>query len=152
MADKKWNKNGKKSASVIAKDILNKRVKKREYWRPFAASVLRNDIEEIIGESIDLKYMLHAVQVLPGFAESLKGVIHVDGSCRLQTVDDVEELHSFYELITRFKQKTGVNAILNTSYNIAGMPIACSIEDVEAAFGQLDLDALCVGNRLMVRK
>jgi len=135
-----------------AKDILNKRVKKREYWRPFAASVLRNDIEEIIGESIDLKYMLHAVQVLPGFAESLKGVIHVDGSCRLQTVDDVEELHSFYELITRFKQKTGVNAILNTSYNIAGMPIACSIEDVEAAFGQLDLDALCVGNRLMVRK
>lgn len=135
-----------------AKDILNNRIKKRESWRPFAASILREDVEKITGKSLDLKYMLHAVSVEPGYKEMLRSVVHVDGTCRFQAVDDTAELHSYYKLIKQFKEKTGIYGILNTSYNSSGMPIASSRKDIMNAFELLDLDALCVGDKLIIGK
>lgn len=135
-----------------AKDIINNRIKKREEWRPFAASILKDDVERITGRLVDLDYMLHAISVLPEYRTNLKSVIHVDGTCRFQTVADTKELHSYYELIMNFKNKTGVYGILNTSYNSSGMPIASSREDIMKAFDLLDLDALCICDELIVRK
>lgn len=135
-----------------AKDILNNRIKKRESWRPFAASILREDVERITGKSQDLNYMLHAVSVLPDFRDNLKSVIHIDGTCRFQSVRDTKELHSYYELIRCFKNKTGVYGILNTSFNSSGMPIASSRDDVMKAYDSLDLDALCIGDEIIIRK
>ncbi|SEA96968.1 carbamoyltransferase [Pseudobutyrivibrio sp. ACV-2] len=135
-----------------AKDILNKRVKKRENWRPFAASILEGDVKRITGESRKLEYMLYAVQVLPEYQGKLRGVIHVDGTCRFQSVSDTKELHSYYELIKHFKDKTGVPGVINTSYNSSGMPIASSRDDVIKAFDSLDLDALCLGDEVIIRK
>lgn len=135
-----------------AKDVLNKRIKKREAWRPFAASILKEDVEIITGKSKGLDYMLHAVPVLPEYRDILKSVVHIDGTCRFQTVYDSEELHSYYELIKCFKKRTGVFGILNTSYNSSGMPIASSKDDIMKAYDSLDLDALCIGDNLIVRK
>ena len=61
-----------------AKDIINNRIKKREEWRPFAASILKDDVERITGRLVDLDYMLHAISVLPEYRTNLKSVIHVD--------------------------------------------------------------------------
>ena len=135
-----------------AKRVINQRVKKREEWRPFAASVLKQDIEQICGKPMELDYMLHAVPVLQEFRMNLRSVVHIDGTCRFQTVDDTEELHSYYRLIELFKMKTGVYGILNTSYNLSGKPIASSRDDVLTAFNLLDLDALCIGDKLIIRK
>lgn len=135
-----------------AKDILNNRIKKRETWRPFAASILREDVEKITGKSKDLNYMLHAVPVLSDYIDNLKSVVHIDGTCRFQSVSDSKELHSYYELIKCFKKSTGVFGILNTSFNSSGMPIASSRDDVLKAYASLDLDALCIGDEVIVRK
>ena len=135
-----------------AKDILNNRIKKREEWRPFASSILQEDVERITGKSQDLDYMLHAVSVLPDFRDNLKGVIHIDGTCRFQSVRDTKELHSYYELIRGFKSKTGIYGILNTSFNASGMPIASSRDDVMKAYDSLDLDVLCIGDEIIIRK
>lgn len=135
-----------------AKNILNNRVKKREAWRPFAASILQEDVERLTGEPRKLDYMLYAAQVLPEYQNNLRGVIHVDGTCRFQSVSDTHELHSYFKLIKRFKDSTGVFGILNTSYNSSGMPIASSSDDVLKAFNSLGLDALCIGDELIIRK
>ncbi len=133
------------------KAILNKRVKKREFWRPFAASIMSDDAETIMGEHRDCPYMLHAIQVDDRMREVLKSVVHVDGTCRFQTVDDTAELHSFYRLLSKFKEYTGIPALLNTSYNIGGKPIIGSSSDAISAFKSMDIDALCIGNRLIVK-
>ena len=82
----------------------------------------------------------------------LKSVVHIDGTCRFQTVSDSKELHSYYELIRCFKKRTGVFGILNTSFNSSGMPIASSRDDVMKAYDSLDLDALCIGDEIIIRK
>lgn len=134
------------------KDILNFRVKKREPWRPFAASILSEDAKEITGQTDLFPYMLHAVKVNAKFYDSLKSVIHKDGTCRFQTVDNTSNaLKSFHQLIKSFKKKTGIPGILNTSYNIAGMPIANSRDDILKAFNALDLDVLCIGDEIITK-
>lgn len=139
-------------AITNGKDIINMRVKKREKWRPFAASILDKDSKDILGADRKLNYMLHAVRVEPAFMDLFGSVVHVDGTCRFQTVEDTKILHSFYELIGQFKKITGIPALLNTSYNIAGEPIADSAEDILNAFGKLDLDVLCIGNKIIMKE
>ena len=134
------------------KDIINKRVKKREAWRPFAASILKKDAEKIMTCERDCPYMLHAVQVDQKWKNLLTSVIHQDNTCRFQTVEDSVQLHSFYNLIESFKKKTGIPGVLNTSFNIAGKPIAGSLDDILEAFECLDLDVLCVGNQIIYKK
>ncbi len=134
------------------KNILNSRVKKREPWRPFAASILEEDAEIITGQKYLYPYMLHAVKVKETFHKSLKSVVHIDGTCRFQTVGmNSKTLNSFYQLIKNFKRETGVPGILNTSYNMAGMPIANSRKNILEAFKTLDLDVLCLGNEIITK-
>ena len=76
----------------------------------------------------------------------------MDGTCRFQSVSDTNEMHSYFKLIKRFKDNTGVFGILNTSYNSSGMPIASSSDDILKAFNSLDLDALCIGDTLIIKK
>lgn len=134
------------------KDIINSRVKKREYWRPFAASILQEDAGLIMGENRQCNYMLHAVKVEEAYQERLASVVHADGTCRFQTVEDTPALHSYYQLIECFKKNSGVPGILNTSYNFAGKPIADSYDDVIEVFENMDIDALCVGNVILTRE
>ena len=119
------------------KDILNSRVKKREWWRPFGASVIKERALDYfdIGDS---PYMLYNGQVK---VSGLDPITHVDGTCRHQTVT-YESNPAFYKLLSAFEAKTGCPVLLNTSLNIGGKPIASAPENAMVP----GLDALFIGN------
>jgi carbamoyltransferase len=122
------------------KEILNARVKHREWFRPYGVSVL----EEEMGSFFDLArpspYMLLVGRVKPEKADLIPSAIHVDGTCRLQSV--TEAIHSdFYRVIREFFRLTGVPMVLNTSFNVRE-PIVCTPEDALATFLRTDMDWL----------
>ena len=123
------------------KDILNSRVKHRESFRPFTPSVLRERASEFFTLDIDSPFMLLAPYVLPGKAEIVPAITHVDNTARVQTVDK-DLSPRYYNLIKAFERQTGVPMILNTSFNIAGEPIVETPEDAIKCFLSTDIDVL----------
>ena len=111
------------------KDFVNL-IKKREYFRPFAASVLQDDVHEWfdLRGMEDSPSMMYAVNCQPGVEEKIPAVIHVDGTCRIQTVTEEQNPH-WYNLIKEFKNQTGVPALFNTSFNLGGEPLVETIDD-----------------------
>ena len=111
------------------KDIVNG-VKKREFFRPFACSMKK----EKVHEWFDLKgreaspHMMYAVECLPGVEEKIPSVIHVDGTCRIQTLGEDDNEH-YYKLIDAFEKLSGVPILFNTSFNLGGDPLVETIED-----------------------
>jgi len=150
--------------------ILNLKVKYRESFRPFAPSVLREDISEWFEADYDSPYMLIVDEVkkdkrikMTKEEESLFGidklnikrssipaVTHVDYSARIQTVHR-ETNPKYHALIAKFKEKSGCSVVVNTSFNVRGEPIVCSPEDAFKCFMGTELDLLIVGN-CMLRK
>jgi carbamoyltransferase len=111
------------------KDIVNK-VKQREEFRPFAGTILK----EHANEWFDMRgleespFMMYAVNCREQFAKMIPSIIHVDGTCRVQTVTKEQNEH-FYNLIQEFYIQTGVPILFNTSFNLAGDPLVETIED-----------------------
>ena len=122
------------------KEILNSRVKKREWWRPFGASVLKDKAAEYF-DIEDSPYMLYNAKVKQS---GLDPITHVDGTCRHQTVT-YESNPTYYKLISAFEKKTGCPILLNTSLNIGGKPIAGTPEDDDVS----GLDALIIGDQII---
>ncbi len=114
------------------KDIVNS-VKRREFFRPFACSIK----EEKVHEWFDLQgrdktpHMMYAVDCLPGVEEKIPSVIHVDGTCRIQTLTKDDNQH-YYNLIDAFEKLSGVPILFNTSFNLGGEPLVENIEDAIA--------------------
>jgi carbamoyltransferase len=135
-----------------AKDVLNSRVKFREPWRPFAASIPLDDAADWLELGPPSPYMQRALVVRPERRPEIPGVVHVDGTCRAQTVDSTngEGLESYLGVIRRFEARTGMPLVLNTSLNSGGEPIYGSRAQAEALFAAGRLDALCVGDDLLV--
>lgn len=111
------------------KDFVNL-VKKREYFRPFAATVLQDDVHDWfdLRGMEDSPSMMYAVNCQPGVKEKIPAVIHVDDTCRIQTVTKEQNEH-WYNLIKEFKDQTGVPALFNTSFNLGGEPLVETIDD-----------------------
>ena len=110
---------------IDAKEILNRRVKKREAFRPFAPAVLLEEAAnwfEFGDTTHESPFMLRICKVKPDMAQRVPAVVHVDGTGRLQTVT-AEANGRFYELVRSFHEKTGVPILLNTSFNVMGEPI-----------------------------
>jgi carbamoyltransferase len=132
------------------KDAVNARVKFREEFRPFAPAVL----EERAGELFELTgpspYMTVAYRVRPAWRPRIPAVVHVNGTARVQTVDR-GRAPLFYRLIERFAKKTGVPAILNTSFNLRGQPIVETPRDALATFAACGLSAVFLGRFLVVK-
>ena len=111
------------------KDWVNK-IKNREYFRPFAGSILEEDVHEWF----DLRgmpsspTMMYAVNCKPGVEEKIPAIIHVDGTCRIQTVNEKQN-PLYYKLIKKFKEKIGLPIIFNTSFNLGGEPLVETLED-----------------------
>ena len=111
------------------KDFVNI-VKRREYFRPFAGSILH----EHVHEWFDLRgmeespYMMYAVNCQEGIAEKIPSIIHVDGTCRIQTVKE-EQNPLYYKLIKEFYNQTKIPIVFNTSFNLAGEPLVETLED-----------------------
>lgn len=106
------------------------RIKRREFFRPFAGSIL----EEDAADWFDLKgmesspYMMYAVKCVEGKEKFIPSIVHEDGSCRIQTVNKTQNYH-FYQLIKEFKHKTDVPILFNTSFNLAGDPLVETLPD-----------------------
>ena len=124
------------------KDIVNE-VKHREWFRPFAGSMLAEHVHEWfdLRGMEDSPVMMYAVDCKPGVAEKVPSIIHVDGSCRIQTVTPEQNKH-YYELIEKFYKKTGVPILFNTSFNLGGDPLVETIEDALNTLRNSDLQYL----------
>jgi carbamoyltransferase len=131
-----------------SKRRLDHEIKRREWFRPYAPSVLREHAAryfELDGES---PYMLLAVQTRAEVRDEVAGIVHVDGTARVQTVDAAEE-PLYCRLIEQFRRRTGVPLVLNTSFNGYGEPMVETPEDALQALPWMNLDALAIGNYLV---
>jgi carbamoyltransferase len=150
--------------------LLNLKIKFRESFRPFAPSVLREDVAEWFELDGDSPYMLlvanvakkHRKRLAPdderlfGIAKlnvpksDIPAVTHVDYSARIQTVH--EETNPLYHALLReFKQLTGVPVLANTSFNVRGEPLVCTPEDAFRCFMGTGIDVLAVGDCLLMK-
>jgi len=127
------------------KDIINKRVKHREPFRPFAPSMLREDMHKYLEDAYPSPFMLLAFNVLEEKRDEIPAVVHVDGTTRPQTVTKRQN-PLYYRLIKEFKKETGVPVVLNTSFNIRGKPIVRTPKEAMATFYTEDMDVLVLGN------
>lgn len=124
---------------------VNNAVKFREWWRPFAPSMLAESASEYIESATDSPFMILTAQVKPEKRTVIPSVTHVDGSARPQTVErDVNPL--YWRLIQEFGVRTGVPVVMNTSFNLRGEPIVCTPTDAVRTFFSSGMDALVMGN------
>ena len=150
---------------------LNLKIKYRESFRPFAPSVLIEDLNEWFDMSTESPYMLlvadintkrkiniskneenlFGIEKLNVKRSEIPAVTHVDYSARIQTVSKLKNKH-YYDLILKFKEKTGCPVIINTSFNVRGEPIVNSPTDAFRCFMGTELDYLILGNFILDKK
>lgn len=135
------------------KDIINAKVKFREAFRPFAPAVLKEQAHEYfeMPEGMDAPFMLLVPRVRPDKREAIPAVTHQDGTGRVQTVTE-EQNGSYYRLIRRFGQITGVPVLINTSFNVRGEPIVCTPHDAYNTFVHTGIDVLVIGKYIVTEK
>lgn len=129
-------------------------IKKREGYRPFAPSVLEEELHSIfeVSDHADvLRFMGFTAQVRPELRATLGAITHVDGSARLQTVSRKTN-PKYWELIDAFRQETGIPLLLNTSFNNNAEPIVDSVRDAVVCYLTTGLDVLIVDNFLITRR
>jgi carbamoyltransferase len=128
------------------KDTLNKKVKGREYYRPFAPVIRFEDIDKYYyWEKGESRWMSFAATIKPEYADILKEIVHEDGTSRIQTVKR-EQNPWLYDLLTEFELKSGIGILLNTSFNVAGKPILNTYRDALEVFNTTELDKLVLDN------
>jgi carbamoyltransferase len=147
---------------------LNLKIKYRESFRPFAPSVLRDDVADYFELDIDSPYMLLVADVkrnrrrqpnareeqlfgidkLNVVRSDIPAVTHVDYSARIQTVHRETNLR-YHALLSTFKRRTGCPVLVNTSFNVRGEPIVCTPEDAFRCFMGTEMETLVIGNCLL---
>ncbi|KAA3622845.1 MAG: carbamoyltransferase, partial [Proteobacteria bacterium] len=131
------------------KDILNSKIKRRESFRPFAPSILRESAGEWFEENDDVPFMMKVFQVREEKRAEIPAVTHVDGSGRLQTVYR-DTNPRYYRLIESFRDLTGIPIVLNTSFN-ENEPVVCAPEEALACFLRTRMDLLVIGDFMISR-
>ncbi len=131
------------------KDILNLKIKRRESFRPFAPSVLKEHVKTWFESDGDVPFMMKVFQIQSEKRKEIPAVAHVDGSGRLQTVTE-QGNQRYYQLIKSFFDKTGVPMLLNTSFN-ENEPVVCTPEEALACFLRTNMDVLVLGSHIIVR-
>ncbi len=133
------------------KDVINDTVKFREPYRPFCPSMLAEAADEYLEEPYESPFMILSFQVPKEKRREIPSVVHVDGSCRPQTVEkDVNP--RYWKLIKKFEGLTGVPVLLNTSFNIKGEPMICRPKEAVSCFYNTGIDYLAMGNYLLSKK
>ena len=130
------------------KDRINKLIKKREGFRPFAPMVIKDKQHLFFDVTDDVPYMNQVVQVKPEYRDKLPAVTHVDGSARIQTVYK----HTLiYKLLVKFEELSGYPILLNTSFNIKDKTMVLTPKDAVDTFFKTDMDLLVMGNYLIYK-
>ena len=150
--------------------IMNLKIKFRESFRPFAPSILEEDVSEQFEINNKSPYMLLVAPIKKSLRKkltedeiglfgieklninrsNLPAITHVDFSSRIQTVSKKTNLR-YYKLIKAFKKKTNCSTIVNTSFNVRGEPIVCSPEDAYKCFMRTEMDFLVLENQLLTK-
>jgi carbamoyltransferase len=131
--------------------IINRDVKNREDFRPFAPSVPVEHAHKYFVHCYESPYMILVDELQEQWKGLLKGIVHVDGSCRVQTVTP-DWNPEYYELLTAFGKLTGVDVLLNTSFNTRGMPIVETPAEAIDMFVASALDELYINSYRIVKK
>lgn len=131
------------------REILNHKVKLREWFRPLAPSMLEEYGNEVFGKEHHDPFMITVIEVAEEYKEKIPAVVHVDGTARPQMVNkDVNP--RYWSLIDEFRKLTGIPMLLNTSFNIQE-PIVCTPQDAINTFRNANFDALVLENNLVLR-
>jgi len=133
-----------------AKDLLNAKIKKRESFRPFAPSILREYVSEYFEHDDEAYFMEKVLQIKSEKRKIIPAVTHIDGSGRLQTVHK-EISPKYYALIDKFREMKGIPILLNTSFN-ENEPIVNTPQEALDCFLRTAMDALVLGNCLIFRQ
>jgi carbamoyltransferase len=136
---------------VRNRDRVNEAVKFRETWRPFAPSVLEDRAHLYFEDFRPSPYMILSFWATEEARLKIPAVVHVDGSCRVQSVTRASN-PLYYELLTEFEKRTGVGAVMNTSFNLKGDAIVESPQDAIRTFFTSGLDDLVIGKFLISKK
>lgn len=131
------------------KNILNAKIKKRESFRPFAPSVLEEDVSDWFEEDDAVPFMMQVFQIREERRADIPAVTHVDGSGRLQTVSS-QANPRYHRLISSFKKLTGIPMVLNTSFN-ENEPVVCKPDEALACFLRTKMDFLILENFVISR-
>ncbi len=129
---------------------INSTIKFREDFRPFAPSVLYDDRNEYFELGLESPYMILIDRIKENWATKMPGIVHVNGTCRVQTVKDKTE--PFYKLLAEWKKQSGISVLLNTSFNKKGMPIVETPAEAIAFFLNCNLDVLVINNYIITKK
>jgi len=131
------------------RDTLNAKIKKRESFRPFAPSVLREEVGRYFEQDIDSPFMMHVVKFKPEWRGAFPAVTHVDGTGRLQTVDSSTN-PAYHRLIRAIRARTGHGIVLNTSFN-ENEPVVDTPDQALAVYQRTDMDVLVLGRHVLVK-
>lgn len=132
--------------------IVNQKIKFRESFRPFGASVLEEDVFQYFeGKSQKAPYMTLVYAVRPQARPLIPAVVHADNTCRIQTVNKKDN-PLYYELLTHLKNRTGHGVVLNTSFNLAHEPIVNTPREAIASFMSSGMDELFIGHYQVSKK
>jgi carbamoyltransferase len=132
------------------KDILNQKIKRRESFRPFAPSVIRESVAEWFETDYDVPFMLQVYQIREQKRAQIPAVTHVNGSGRLQTVTESSNAR-YYHLIEAFRDLTGVPLVLNTSFN-ENEPVVNTPTEALDCFLRTKMDLLVMGDLMIERR
>ena len=130
------------------KDYLNKRVKFREYFRPFAPAILEEKYKDYFNLRQESPHMLIACKVKKDKLKKIPAVVHVDNSSRVQTVSK-ETNFKFYNLIKEFDKITSIPVLLNTSFNVKGQPMVDTPLQAIDTFMSTNIDTLVIGDYII---
>ena len=134
------------------KDIINSKVKFREHFRPFAPIVLKDRVDDYFKEcEKDNPFMLFVGNVKESKKKLIPAVTHIDGSARLQTIGEENNVKMF-NLMQAYERKSGVPVLLNTSFNTKGEPIVETPEDAIKTFLNCEIDVLIIQNYYISKK
>ena len=137
--------------NVAMKDIINAKVKYREWFRPFAPSVAKESAGIYFDLDVDSPFMLLVPKVRDAWRDKLPAITHEDGTGRVQTVE-AEINPRYYKLIKQFGKLSGVDVVLNTSFNVRGEPVVCTPEDAIRCYEKTGIDYLVMGNFIVSQK
>jgi carbamoyltransferase len=132
------------------KDTINHKIKKRESFRPFAPSVLREEVGRFFEQDIESPFMMHVVKFKPEWRDVFPAVTHVDGTGRLQSVDR-ENNALYHQLISAVRDRTGYGIVLNTSFN-ENEPVVDTPEQAISCFDRTDMDVLVLGRFVLQKR
>ena len=125
------------------KDILNSKVKNREWYRPFAPVVRLEDVSTYFEWDQEARWMSFCPKVRKEWRKKLPSITHIDNTARVQTVTKKQNKW-LYDILTIFKKHTGVGVLLNTSFNVNGKPILSTVEDAFKIFNTTQIDSLVI--------